>query len=331
MNREGEEAASKGEIKGKGKDVERKTPSSPTRRDGSASVEASSGLTSIVSRLGASTSKLANDMIPWNPNSGHIADALPSRKAESSGASQYTGTNEASSYRNSSTQAIADRTFKSSPAQERRANSESDFSTFLDGTSIPEETEPASTELCGYEQSHGPGVFSWQTAQTAAIAQSDGMDVVDFLDSGWYNEVEDTAMILTDNERMILRRRLFEDGETESTAGTRQMKQWDNALNFFPGPGLDSYSVQEYVDLFGTSDVEEAKGLWINQWRGVLSNYTDEVWGDLSPLVSLAREEVSPSRPSEDASPSKLKALRRLQTILAHVRGVQERGGGFEE
>ncbi|XXG99092.1 Dynamin- GTPase protein [Hypoxylon texense] len=323
MNREGEEAASKGEIKDKGKDVERKRPSSPTRQDGPAPVEASPSLTSIVSRLGASTSRLANDMIPWNLHSDHVADALPSHKAEPSGASQYSGANGASSYKNSSTQAIADGTFKSFPAREGHVNSESDFSTFLDGTSIPEETEPASTKLCGYEQSHEPGAFSRQTVQTAAIAQSDGMDVVDFLDSG-YNEVEETAMILTDDERIALRRRLFEDKETENTAGTRQLRQWDNALNFFPGTGLDNHSIQEYTDLFGTSDVEEAKSLWINQWRDVLSSYTDEVWGDLNPLVSLAREEVRPSRPSEDASlsPSKLKALRRLQTILAHIRGV---------
>ncbi|KAI1770930.1 hypothetical protein F4818DRAFT_445863 [Hypoxylon cercidicola] len=330
MNREGEEAASEREIKGKGKE---KTPYSPPTQDKPAPVEARSDLSSIVSRLGGYTSKLANDMIPWHPNSAHISDALPSPKAEPSRASQYPSANEASSYRNSPTRAIADNTFKSSSARERYANGESDFSTFLNGTSIPEVTEPTNTKLCGYEQSPGPGSFPRQTTQTAAIAQSDGMDVVDFLDSG-YDEVEETAIILTDGERMMLRRQLFEDSEAESTTGFPQRRQWENVLNFFPGPGLDSHSIQEYADLFGTSDVEEAKRLWINQWRGVLSSYTDEVWGDLSPLVSLAREEVSPSRPRQnalDASPSKLKALRRLQKILAHVRGGQEGGQDAQE
>ncbi|KAI6087896.1 hypothetical protein F4821DRAFT_235438 [Hypoxylon rubiginosum] len=320
-----EKAASDGEIKGKGKNVERETPSSPTEQDNPAHVKADFSLTSITSRLGASTSKLADNMIPWNLSSVHIADAVPSHKSESSRASQYPDANEASSYRSSPTRALADSTFKSFPVHERCAEGESDFSTFLDGASIPEVTEPTpNTKLCGYEQNHGPGVSSGRAAQTAAIAQSDGMDVVDFLDSfdsSRYDEVYKTDITLTDDEQMMLRHRLFEDSETGNTIDAPQRRQWENALNFFPGSGSDRRGMQEYTDLFGTSDVEEARSLWMDQWRRVLSSYTDEVWGDLSPLVDLARVEVSPSRPGEDASPSGLKALRRLQQILVHIRG----------
>ncbi|KAI1758907.1 hypothetical protein GGR53DRAFT_515514 [Hypoxylon sp. FL1150] len=317
-----EEATSGREKKDKGKDVERETPSSPTGQDNVAHVEASSDLASITSRLGASTSKLANSMIPWHLDSAHMADAVPSPKAESSRVSQYLDANETASNRDGPTRTLADSMFKSLPTHEKYAQGESDFSTFLDGASIPEVTEPTNTKLCGYEQNHGPGVCSGQAAQTAAIARSDGKDVVALLDSSRYDEVNETDVNLTHDEQTMLRYRLFEDNEMESRIDASQGRQWENALNFFPGSGLDSNIISEYTDLFGTSDIEEARGLWIDQWRRVLSSYAEEVWGGLSPLVSLAREEVRPLRPGEDPSPSELKALRRLQQILVHVRGT---------
>ncbi|KAI0172349.1 hypothetical protein GGR52DRAFT_549995 [Hypoxylon sp. FL1284] len=327
MNREGsEDAAPKKEAKGKGKDVERKTLLSSDGQDSSVPAEAGLDVTSIVSRLGASANKLANDMIPWHPDSAHVADALSSRKAESHRAAPSPSTNEASSYRSSPAQAFAGGAFKSSHAQERYVEGESNFSTFLDGTSMPEMAEPANNELYGHEQNNGPRGLSrqmGQPGQTEPIVQSDGMDVVNLLNSG-YIEVEEIDTTLAEDERMALRSRLFEDDEGESTADTWRGSQWENTLNFFPGSGVDHHSKQIYADLFGTADVEEAKSLWINQWRRVLSSYTDEVWGELSPLVSLAREEVSASRPTEDVSPAKLKALRRLQQILVHIRGFGE-------
>jgi hypothetical protein len=58
---------------------------------------------------------------------------------------------------------------------------------------------------------------------------------------------------------------------------------------------------------------------WREQWDGVLNRYTDEVWGDLLPLVKEARKEIEElgRNPSSSEQP---KALRRLGAILGHLR-----------
>ncbi|KAI1400324.1 hypothetical protein F4819DRAFT_461626 [Hypoxylon fuscum] len=302
----------------KGKGVERnKSPSSPTQDN---DPPASSDTTSVISRLSASASKLVSSTIPQQASNVYIAGALPSSKAESSRADRGTGASEASIYRNSPAQASVGDTFKSRGAPEQRStHGESDFSTFLDSTSMLGLAQPENLKFGGYEQSYDPGIPSRQTAQTTAVAKTDGMEVVNLLDSG-YDQVEETPTFLTDDERVALRYQLFE--YDEAWRGSPQRRQWEDGLNFFPDSGSNDNGIREYADLLGTSDLGEARGIWIDQWQYVLSSYTEEVWGDLSPLVREARDELSHSERSKDASPSKLKALRRLQQILTHVRGI---------
>ena len=61
---------------------------------------------------------------------------------------------------------------------------------------------------------------------------------------------------------------------------------------------------------------------WREQWDGVLNRYTDEVWGDLLPLVKEARKEVEDRR-SDSSSTKEPKALRRLGAILRHLRKIE--------
>ena len=61
-----------------------------------------------------------------------------------------------------------------------------------------------------------------------------------------------------------------------------------------------------------------AREIWMAQWNGVLTRYTDEVWGGLLPLVKEARREVEDLR-SDPSGTDQPKALRRLGAILGHL------------
>jgi hypothetical protein len=59
----------------------------------------------------------------------------------------------------------------------------------------------------------------------------------------------------------------------------------------------------------------------MNQWESVLTRYTDEVWGNLLPLVTEARKEIKASKDKQVGSSNEPpKALRRLQIVLDHLR-----------
>jgi hypothetical protein len=62
----------------------------------------------------------------------------------------------------------------------------------------------------------------------------------------------------------------------------------------------------------------EAREHWREQWEGVLTGYTSEVWGGLLPLVKQARQEMEESR-IEGSANEKPTALRRLEAILGHL------------
>jgi hypothetical protein len=62
----------------------------------------------------------------------------------------------------------------------------------------------------------------------------------------------------------------------------------------------------------------EAREHWREQWEGVLTRYTDEVWGGLLPLVKQAREEIEEMR-NVGTVREKPTALRRLEAILGHL------------
>ncbi|KAI0110023.1 hypothetical protein F4814DRAFT_425365 [Daldinia grandis] len=321
MAKDNNESVAPREAKGKGiaAKIDNSSSESVAQDGHSSSVEVISDTTSFISRLGASASKLTNEMVLRNPSGASLTNALPSDKAESSRSERGVDVNEASMYRNSFAQETISDTFKSIPGQEQEVPSESSFSSFLNSTSMLGEMEPRGFNIGRHGQIHEPALGGTQKTRPI-INTTDGMDVADFLDSG-YDEVEEIDMALTDTEQSALRHRLFENGESGERASRGR---WDGALNFFPGLGSNSSSIQQYADLLGTSDLEEAKNIWVDQWQGVLSSYTDEVWGELGSLVKVAREELTNiSVPHEEASPSKLKAVQRLQQLLNHIRGTR--------
>ena len=77
--------------------------------------------------------------------------------------------------------------------------------------------------------------------------------------------------------------------------------------------GLDEMYIRYEVD----GNPVSAMQVWRTQWEGVLERYTDEVWGDLLPLVKEARNEVNTMAQGEGTEEPV--ALRRLKGILGHL------------
>ncbi len=164
---------------------------------------------------------------------------------------------------------------------------------------------------------------------SAVIEQErhDGSAVVDLL-----SQADDDAPTfheepsISEGELETLRRAPLSDGPPSASG-------WDNMLNFIPDfvrsdpdggytqGHHDSWKAEQTRSTLGLAHSPEAAHVWLEQWQDVLRKYTDEVWGDLTPLVRQAREEVAeletqPGRPSPDVT-----ALLRLRQILGHIRG----------
>ncbi|KAF2459883.1 hypothetical protein BDY21DRAFT_336744 [Lineolata rhizophorae] len=58
-------------------------------------------------------------------------------------------------------------------------------------------------------------------------------------------------------------------------------------------------------------------GSWISDWEDVLCRYTDEVWGDMLPVVKQAREQLE--KVKNDPARVDTSAVARLRMILGHV------------
>lgn len=86
----------------------------------------------------------------------------------------------------------------------------------------------------------------------------------------------------------------------------------DNPLNLVP---VQTGSAMQLMGGGGPAAMEH----WMQQWEGILSSYTDEVWGGLLPLVKEARKEVEALKERTPES-RETKALRRLGAILGHIR-----------
>ncbi|KAI0966985.1 hypothetical protein F4678DRAFT_466070 [Xylaria arbuscula] len=309
----GDENDIKREGKGKGKEKEKEranelNDASPLTFAGGPSshntTNSRSHLETPLSRLASSAASLTG--LISSRAQGEGADILPSGKAESSGASQgpQTALRETArvTYTNSpNVQLPLGSTFRSEAGQDR-VNSEQGFSEFL-GTA-----EDGSAKLRGSSPIH-------QISHVEAAAMNDGSDVVNLLETGPVLEDDDDAPYMTDDELSALRKALFEEGSSTGTG-------WHDILNFVPEFISQDGNDEQLAQHLGVSNATEARDIWFNQWAHVLSSYTDEVWGDLGPLVTAARQELqSLSSSPEAATAEGLNAVRRLRQILAYVQG----------
>ncbi|KAI0124642.1 hypothetical protein BJ170DRAFT_597501 [Xylariales sp. AK1849] len=280
---------------------------------------------SMASRFANSATALANNLLPGPCGSDNVGPLLPMNKAESSDTSLRPSKGEASSYRLQSTPNAAGRKFKSVQVQDYAEREEAAFSAFLDGTNVLSLPESSFAEQNSNRAGANPSVNNPQVSESIDYSDADGIEVVKLLDYV-YDEVAqpEIEVPLTAEEATALKRALFGKG-ADAKRFERHTTEWGDLLNFIPeyilndGYGRDQREISQHL---GTSSVTEGRKIWARHWEDVLSSYTDEVWGDLSSLVTEARAEIRTlqSDSPHEASPPEVKAIRRLRQILAHVR-----------
>lgn len=307
--------------KGKGKEVE--STSQPGEMiHGN---ERPSPDSSAATRLLDSAVSLTRDVTRNLPGPSDVNYMVPAGKAGRSSGSTIPPDVAASGMRSSAGHAEPGASFKSAQLEEHVASQEAAFSAFLDGEGAQLISFPTADQTRADEHLDNNSAVV-ETTSTARHAQRDGMDVVKLLDSTDYNSVaepDEADVTLTPAEAAGLRRALFQDGDS------KEPKQYNidwNILNFFPdflGDGRPRWGYTELPNHMGVTDPIEARNLWVKQWQHVLSDYTDEVWGDLGSLVDEARQEVeeASAREPDATGPPEMPALRRLQQVLNHIRG----------
>jgi hypothetical protein len=212
--------------------------------------------------------------------------------------------------------------FRTGHSNEHIQSTEAEFSSFLDG--IDSFTPSETVETGGIQEGRLKEERAWNNndashnlgqGYTSVEEQQshDGEDVLNLLSET--GTTLDTSELLPANEEAVnwnlteeqlkilrgMLNELFPPGDAHRTPGA------DHPLNLVPN--------------LASLDGEEGRQLWVEQWDGVLNRYTDEVWGDLLPLVVEAREEVQAMKDGAGTTSEQPVALRRLGLILGHIDG----------
>ncbi|KAL8370971.1 hypothetical protein RB595_001026 [Gaeumannomyces hyphopodioides] len=289
------------------------------------------------SRLANSAAHLTRSLLTHRPEASDLErlSSVGGTKAEAVGSQQFLNIGEGSSASAQPRSATASSSgaFRSTAAEAHAAQSEAEFSAFLDGTSV--HLPSGQSELdAAWSRAHGRD-REWQgvvpTVATNSIADQEARDGLEVIDLLTRPETE-PDLVMEENvsaaEAAALRSALFDSGP----GGRVSSVEWDNMLNFIPDftrpdPGAvpgsaNAIKSAESQTALGLPHGPEAEKVWLDQWMGVLTAYNEEVWGDLGSLVQQAKEEVQQLedlQPGE--TPPKAKAVLRLQQILGHIRG----------
>jgi len=316
-----------GQGKGKDKDA------GPASTDAKADAALERQNRSVLSRVADSAADLGSSWWTSRPMAQDLASVASPEKDESPRRSQASRNGESSSaYRPVRPQAVA--SFRGGHVSEHIAQQENAFSRFLDGTDVvvPMEppsagTENAQTSLVAPTRLGKRLVDSGPPSAAAQQARRDGAEVVDLL-----SQTEDAPdfgedLTLDEGDLANLRQALF-PGSPDVSSSTRE---WDTVLNFIPEfvrpdgsgefPPGGGWKAEESHQSLGLDHSPEAARVWVEQWQDVLTRYTEEVWGDLTPLVRQAQKELEQARGAEPRGPRpNLKAVHRLRQILGHLR-----------
>jgi len=327
--------------KGKDKDT---SPSLTT-----AATSTTSASQAIGSRIVSSAARLASGLITTSASPAGINKAIPGGKATTSSAGPSTSERlvvtedlHASLSRPSTLSQhhqTREHRFKPSDTEVHSAQQEAAFSSFLDDVPVLEppaslspalETDDVRATKLDARTSFTVPLGSAGTQSEAPPPVHDGLDVVRLLDSDACDEVmafnSEDEPNLTPEARESLWSALFEKNQCSTSA---ESIDWTNLLNFFPSyvvPSSGNIPTGTEHDRsihLGVCETDEAQRQWEEQWALVLTRYTDEVWGELSSLVQVARREVRAGEFASDAGTVSLElpALRRLQQILGQIRG----------
>ncbi|KAI1336406.1 hypothetical protein F5Y15DRAFT_394546 [Xylariaceae sp. FL0016] len=318
---------SKGKAKAKMTDWSDSMPSAVQNDLNLESRESDTNQSSVLSRLASSTASLSSVLIPRKPEAADLSGFMPSNKAGASGVAQGSRSAAATSQEFPLPKSVAaqrnlDGSFRSAETQAHVALEEARFSSFLDNASAPEKQDQVLRDTLfngGPDSTQRQPELGRQDSSPVGSSRYDGLEVVELLNSGYHPaEITDDEPSISIEERSALQRAML--------SGRRgREKEWDTALNFFPeyiSNGSSGWGYGEMLGHLGISDVDEAQKIWVDDWQEVLSSYTDIVWGDLGSLVEEAKQELQQlADKGAGSSAGQLKAVRRLQQILGHVRG----------
>ncbi|KAI2625130.1 hypothetical protein GGS21DRAFT_308977 [Xylaria nigripes] len=317
MEKRGFEDGNALETKGKGKAKDDAiTPSLISPKDVSPPnvTRSSPHPESALARVAMSSASLTSSIMSSRSPGQYSANILPSSKPESSRASQHSATvlQETTLVTHDGPPNVPStlgNTFRSTNIHTRTNGQDNSFSSFL-GTTKDSSGPSGANNLDQTRTSH--------VTHGVAAAMNDGSEVVNLLETQLIEEDydDDYRLHITAEEVSALRKALFGDKPSTGTG-------WNDVLNFVPdfishGDGAPAY--RQLANHLGVSDTAEARDVWFAQWGDVLSSYTDEVWGDLGPLVAAARQEIQRISNSPEGTTHQLNAVRRLQQILTHMR-----------
>ncbi|TVY32949.1 hypothetical protein LSUB1_G007236 [Lachnellula subtilissima] len=304
----------------------------------------------FLSRVTASASGLTRSALTAPNASETTAAAALSSSAKGTSSSAGTGSGSAgSAYADSSKIAQchpsqsagsgSGTSFRTGHSDEHAVQSEKEFSAFLDGI---DSFQPSESSVTGYGISIGKGedestsnalAEAWTKAQSPArmnpppshflqrttVAEQesrDGEDVLALLSSAPPNSHEQFEAPEPGTEEQEYDWGLSAEQKTELRAMTK------NLFGLTPAePHTGIVDAEHPLNLIPQSQSVDLEA-WREQWEGVLTRYTDEVWGELLPLVREARREVEEMRDAGgDGGTEKSVALRRLGAILGHLQG----------
>ncbi|KAG9244604.1 hypothetical protein BJ878DRAFT_61096 [Calycina marina] len=238
--------------------------------------------------------------------------------------------------------------FRTTHQDQHVEQSEAEFSSFLDG--IPRELpsldasewlpDPVTWgEAWARSQYYEEGILSTVSEYHKTVEEqevTDGADVLDLLGS---SDLTSKTQInpsdqdigqnydwgLSDGQIVLIRgitRELFPDPQQAHPSMPA-----DHPLNLIPqgestdgnmgSPAKEGGYDEMYVQYEQDGHAVSSTQVWKTQWEGVLGRYTDEVWGDLLPLVQEVRKEVENFVDGEEKEEPV--ALRRLKGILGHL------------
>ena len=137
----------------------------------------------------------------------------------------------------------------------------------------------------------------------------DGDEVVRLLSNPAFN-MNSTTMDLDEEDHL-------EESSWQTSTVDEQGFTKDFKAQGTEPPQNDLASIRNPFATF--SDSKEVEG-FLSEWKHVLNRYTDEVWGDLLPVVEAARAEFSELESfQQNAGQLKSSALRRLEMLWGHI------------
>ncbi|KAI9746066.1 MAG: hypothetical protein M1818_000747 [Claussenomyces sp. TS43310] len=293
---------------------------------------------SLIGRVLTSATGLARDALAA-PASNELSDRSSAALA-SAGKAQQTGGNGSSAWAENSRSAQSNGVPSSRAAQmlpaetfrtqidEHISNAEAEFSTFLDSID-PFQPAPVAGLESSRADMHREGA-SFGTSGGLARTTSASHRTYATVREQQAHDGEAVSAILSDHthqpsETADLYERWQEDEPIKWTMTPAQRAEWQERLRVdFPPTGVQQGpDVNHPLNLMPQMELPglEARDEWVAQWRNVLTRYSDEVWGDLLPLVHDAQEEVSAMEGNHSGTATdQPKALRRLGLVLGHLR-----------